>query len=172
VRAAGGEAQPLTTLDESRGERSHGSPRFLPDGRHVLFVVSSTQEEERGLYVTSLDEPDQRRRILAEERSAEYASGHLLFARSRALFAQPFDARRLELSGEEVRVAESVRIYWLGALGLFGVSADGALAYLDYAGDPMVQSSRGWTGRDSASRRSGSLIGISRSPCHPTGGVW
>jgi Tol biopolymer transport system component len=140
VPAAGGEAQPLTTLDESRGELGHSSPRFLPDGRHVLFVVSSTQEEERGLHVTSVEEPDQRRRLLAEPRSAGYASGYLLFVRSRTLFAQPFDAGRLEGSGEAVRVAENVASWGVDStLSVFGVSRDGVLAYLDSEDRPRVQ---------------------------------
>jgi Tol biopolymer transport system component len=138
VPGAGGEARPLTTLDEARGEQGHRSPWFLPDGRHVLFVVSSTQRQNEGLYVASVEEPEQRRRLLDQKTSAAYASGHLLFVRSRTLFAQPFDAGRLAMSGEAVRVAENVASWWAGAMGVFGVSPDG-LAYLDNEDRPRVQ---------------------------------
>ncbi len=37
VSAAGGEATPLTTLDQSRGETGHWWPQFLPGGRQIHF---------------------------------------------------------------------------------------------------------------------------------------
>jgi len=139
VPATGGAARPLTTLDESLGEQQHLTPSFLPDGRHLLLVVDGTQQEHAGLYVTSLEEPGMRLGPLAEATRAVYASGHLFFARARALFVQPFDARRLEVSGEAARVAENVATFWLDVLGVFGVSPSGVLAYLSADDRPTVQ---------------------------------
>ena len=48
--------------------------------------------------------------------------------------AQPFDARRLELAGEAVRVAENVGYNAITYQGFFSASNDGAVAYL--GGDP------------------------------------
>jgi hypothetical protein len=48
VAASGGDAKPLTTLDESRGEQNHHMPQFLPDGRHFLFLVGGDPETVRG----------------------------------------------------------------------------------------------------------------------------
>ena len=42
VSAAGGEPQPLTTLDESKKEATHRWPQFLPGGDAILFT-SHTQ---------------------------------------------------------------------------------------------------------------------------------
>ena len=42
--------------------------------------------------------------------------------------AQPFDARRLELQGVPVPVAQDVRITWYST-GMFSVSDDGVLVY-------------------------------------------
>ena len=39
--AAGGTAEPLTKLDEAKGEKTHRWPQWLPDGRSVLFTVRS-----------------------------------------------------------------------------------------------------------------------------------
>jgi protein kinase-like protein len=55
VPATGGEAKPLTSLDESRGETGHWWPQFLPDGRHILAQVGSAKEENAGLHVLSVD---------------------------------------------------------------------------------------------------------------------
>jgi Tol biopolymer transport system component len=52
----------------------------------------------------------------------------LLFLREEAIMAQPFDARRLKLSGEPVRVVEESIGTYLDYI-LFSVSANGILAY-------------------------------------------
>ncbi|MCH6556377.1 MAG: hypothetical protein IH797_07220, partial [Chloroflexi bacterium] len=36
---AGGEATPITTLDQDAGENSHRFPWFLPEGRHYLYLA-------------------------------------------------------------------------------------------------------------------------------------
>ena len=55
-------------------------------------------------------------------------SGHLIFVREGALMAQPFDAKRLELSGEAFPVADPFAAP--DALsGRFSVSMTGSLAY-------------------------------------------
>ena len=77
----------VTTLDAARGEYSHGWPEFLPDGRRFLFVVRSSQPEHSGLYLTSLDKPDERKRVMPDYSRAAYSSGYLLFARDGSLVA-------------------------------------------------------------------------------------
>ena len=42
VSAAGGDAQPVTTLDQSKKEATHRWPQVLPDGKAVIFT-SHTQ---------------------------------------------------------------------------------------------------------------------------------
>jgi len=93
--------------------------------------VASTQDENEGLHVAALEAPDERRRLLPGAELVSYASGHLLFVRKRTLFAQPFDAGRLELSGEAVPVAQNVATWSLGNWGWFGASPSGVLAYLE-----------------------------------------
>lgn len=54
----------------------------------------------------------------------EYANGHIFFGDKGSLFAQPFDARELLLSGEPVRVADGVGLSFgnLGNLWLMELS--------------------------------------------------
>jgi len=55
IQANGGASVPATRLNSGRNEISHRLPQFLPDGRHFLYWVWSTQEENTGIYIGSLD---------------------------------------------------------------------------------------------------------------------
>ncbi len=135
VSAEGGVASPVTTLDASHGDVAHTVPWFLPDGRHFLYLRDTGSGG--AISIGSLDvkpeEQDSRRLIetpsgAAYVPSSDSGSGQLLFRRRGALMAQPFDPRRLNLSGEPVRVVEeSIGVYL--DYGLFSVSTNGVLAY-------------------------------------------
>jgi Tol biopolymer transport system component len=57
VAAEGGRVEPVTLLDESRGETSHWWPVALPDGIHFLYYVRSINDDHRGIYVGRVDGP-------------------------------------------------------------------------------------------------------------------
>ncbi len=138
--SAGGTPTPLTTVDPTRKETSHSGPWFLPDGRHFLYLRSSSEAGNAGIYVGRLDakpEEQDRTRLLAAQNNPLYARsrgagpGHLLFMRERTLMAQPFDPARLQLSGAGVRVADQLGTGAGGtsSYGYFSVSSTGVLAY-------------------------------------------
>ena len=133
VPAAGGAPAALTIPDLSRQESGHAHPHFLPDGRHFLYLAVSNQAEHSAIYLSSLDSPKERKRLVGASLSAVYAPpqkegpGHLLYLREGTLMAQPFDARRLELAGDAFPVAEQVSS--LRSLAFFSASTNGALAY-------------------------------------------
>jgi Tol biopolymer transport system component len=128
--AAGGPPTPATTLDAARGETAHAWPHFLPDNRHFLYVALSSQpEHDKTIYVGSLDSPTDRKPLLTADTHAVYSPpGYLLFVRGSSLFAQPFDADGLRLTGDPVPIAEGID-RGPGARGAFSVSRDGKLAY-------------------------------------------
>jgi len=134
VSEAGSEPISATVLDQSRFEISHRWPYFLPDGRHFLYFVRSSQAESGGIYVGSLDSKDTKR-LLPTTLNAAYAPpGFLLFMRNEMLMAQRFDANDLQLTGEPFPVAEHVA-YNLGlGRGAFSVSENGVLAYRSGSG--------------------------------------
>jgi len=160
VSAEGGPVTPATVFDPAQDPILHYWPQFLPDGRHFLYYQRSTKPEFQGVYVKSLDSAESTR-ILKSDLRAAYAQGHLLFVRDGLLFAQPFDATTLHLSGEPVRLAEGVG-YYTGSFGYaaFDVSESGALAY-----GPAVSTSTAlqWTGRDGTLLSTGP-IGAFTSP--------
>jgi len=136
VSANGGSVSPLTTLDPSRKENMHAYPSFLPDGRHFIYFRQSDKPENSGVYVGSLDarpEEQDSKRLLATDWGPAYVPssdpgvGQLLFMRDGTLMAQPFDARRLELSGEPVTVADQLGFF--STTGFFSASTNGVLVY-------------------------------------------
>ena len=134
VPESGGAATPVTSLDSTRRDLAHGIPSLLPDGRHFIYLRVSAIVGQSGVFIGSLDkkpEDQDRVPILTSEGGARYSEmgaqgGRLLFLRQGTLMAQPFDARRLVLTGDPVPVAE--RVGNTGASGFFSVTPL-ALAY-------------------------------------------
>jgi Tol biopolymer transport system component len=111
VSAAGG---PCTGLTKPEPGIRRTTPVFLPDGEHFMYVVTSLDETQRGLYVASLSDPTGHR-LLGDQSSGIFVpngagqdQGHLLFLRDQTLMAVPFNASTRQLSGEPAAVASSV----------------------------------------------------------------
>jgi serine/threonine-protein kinase len=103
---------------------------LLPDGRHLLLTLeaSSTAAESAGdeadLVIGVLDRVTGGLQVLTNGTIPRYepSTGHLLFKRDETLMAVPMDAERIELTGPEFAVAESI--------GHFGIARDGTLWYV------------------------------------------
>jgi hypothetical protein len=125
VAENGGTPHPATHLDSTLGENSHRFPVFLPDGNQFLYFARTEVDENRAVYLASLDETTPRKRLLVTDSyvavGRDPASGrtYLLYPKNDTLWAQPFDTARGELSGDPVAISEGV--------GLFTVSATGTL---------------------------------------------
>jgi len=131
VSADGGEPQLLTTPDEQRLETSHVSPRWLPGGRHVIFVARGETQADRAIVAFS---PDNRRSkvLLAGDAVPRYVpSGHLTFPHQGTLMVVPFSVDRLELTGTPTPTVQRV--------GAYGVSDTGLLMYAAVAPAPAAR---------------------------------
>ena len=128
VPAAGGRATVVTAPGKaSAGD--HRFPWFLPDGRHFLYMDTTSNREESGIYVADLESQD-RKRVLAADSNAVYSPpGYLLFVREGALMAQPFDTDKLQVTGDAVPVADQVDSQATRAQNQFSISQNGVLAY-------------------------------------------
>jgi serine/threonine protein kinase len=135
VSASGGVPQHVTMLDPARKESGSGFPQFLPDGKHFLYQVASTDPRNSGIFAASLDRPKERVWIMAADRKASYTPprnglpGYLLWMRERTLLAQPFDAGKLKLEGGPEPVLESVATEQSNPSTAFWTSDTGVLAY-------------------------------------------
>jgi Tol biopolymer transport system component len=128
VSAGGGTPQPVTTVDETRGETSHRWPAFLPDGRHFVYIAWGQTPEVRAAFVGSLDSPE-RVRLMPVDTGVLYAPpGYLLTRRGDVLLAIPFDARTLRITGEPIALASTATTAYDGEPAA-SVSANGQLTY-------------------------------------------
>jgi eukaryotic-like serine/threonine-protein kinase len=134
VSQAGGVATAITSVDATRGEAFHALPTFMPDGKHFIYLRNGSPEVI-GMYAGSLDvkpEAQSKERLLAGQLAASYVNGYLFFMRENTLMAQPFNADKLQLTGEPAPVAEHVGT--TQSIGVFSVSPSGTLAYRAGAG--------------------------------------
>src|SRR5207245_693385 len=103
--ATGGD--PVAVTRRETGQLGHQFPQFLPDGRHFIYCVYGPS---RGVYAGSLDGGPVKRLVDADLVAVVSLSGFLLFRRQTTLFAQAFDFKRQELSGNPFSVAEQVGV--------------------------------------------------------------
>jgi serine/threonine-protein kinase len=132
IRPSDGKAEKLVTLGDQ--EFVYG-PQMLPDGRHLLFTISSgvTPDWERAaIVVRSLDDGKQVTLIEGGADGRYVASGHLLFARGGTILAAPLDVVGLRVTGGAVPVLDGIRRSVAGVSGAahFAVSSNGTLVYL------------------------------------------
>jgi hypothetical protein len=75
-------------------------PYILPDGRHYLYLAWSQDPSNSVLYAGVLGSKERTRIMPADCVPVVYAMpGYLLFHRMETLFAQPFLAGKLQLTG-------------------------------------------------------------------------
>jgi eukaryotic-like serine/threonine-protein kinase len=130
VAAKGGLPLAVTKIDESK-HGSHRWPFILPDGKHFVYLAVNflvPAHDEDGIYYASLDGKENRL-LLKAHRSAEYASGFLLFVRDGILLAQSFDPVNGKLRGETHPIAEKVAEDAPSWKSVISVSPAGMLAY-------------------------------------------
>lgn len=173
VSASGGEKSQAAWPDTSLGETRCRWPRFLPDGKHFLYVAYLGDGlDSMDLRVGRLGTKESKRLATGEFSQVEYVPpGHILYQRGRTLYAQRFDARRLRLIGDAIVVLDDVLRHRATALysppAAFSASLTGALVYRDELAEPRMQMA--WL--DRSGRKLGTLgpagkyqFGIALSP--------
>jgi Tol biopolymer transport system component len=107
VRATGGPVTPATSLDASRNETVHRWPQFLPDGRFIFFVGSTTPEN-MGVYLASLGS-EAKTQLLSIPSNAIYVEpGYLFFEQNGVLARQRFDVGSGTLAGTPEPVGDPI----------------------------------------------------------------
>src|SRR5262245_54253924 len=148
IPAGGGEPVEVTHFDKKRGDDSHRHPRFLPDGKHFLYLARAAPVPPEGhaVIIASLDGGPEKI-LLRSPAAVEYASGYLLFLRDRTLMARPFDTGKLAFSGNPFPVAENVSLLSLtSGVGVFTASQNGELVYRTSQGQATARLQ--WLARD------------------------
>jgi len=113
-------------------------PSFLPDGHRFLALSANA-----GIVVVSLDGGSVHPVLPTEQSPARYADpGYILFTRQRNLLAQPFDLRRLQVTGSAQTLAVSVEpgpFSFSAATGslLYVQTSETQLTWVDREGNPL-----------------------------------
>ena len=130
VSATGGKAVPATQFDAHRSENSHRWPQFLPDGKHFLFFVRSSQgPDSTGTYLGALDSDEHHLILHNDFRAVFVQPGYLLSVREQLLVAQPFDLRSFSVTGDAAPIAEHIALNGGTSAAMFSASDNGVLAY-------------------------------------------
>ncbi len=132
VSSAGGAPEPLTAIDEKKGEDTHRWPQVLPGGKDVLFTAAtaSASFDDAEINVFSMGS-GKRKTILRGGSYARYLpGGYLVYIHAGTLFAVPFDLKRLETTGQSAPVVEGVASNPDVGGAQFSVSDSGTLVYV------------------------------------------
>ena len=157
IPAGGGVAEPVTTLEQDRGDARHAGPVFLEDGRRFLFFNRTNDARSTGIYLGALDKKETRLIAVAESNGA-YAAGYVLFVRGGTLMAHRYDLDRGS-SGEAVAIAQDVAYVPMMHHAEFSVADSAVLAYSFGA---LSELRIGWFDRQ------GNLTGIVEASAHMT----
>jgi len=116
-------------MDAARQEVTHRWPTFLPDGKHYIFFVRAANPEATGIYGGVIGS-DQHNLMMASSENGVYSEpGYLLFMRADALMAQPFNLKRMQVTGTAVPVATGISVMPSINSGSFSISQTGMLVY-------------------------------------------
>jgi serine/threonine protein kinase/Tol biopolymer transport system component len=131
VSDKGGEPRPLTKLNPEKGELTHRWPDILPGGKTALFTIHGLTGDYESARIGAVSiETGERRIVLEGGTHARYVpTGHILYVRGRSLFAVPFDAKRLEVTGSAVPVLDGVSGFTSAGFANYEVSRTGSLIY-------------------------------------------
>jgi Tol biopolymer transport system component len=147
VPSSGGDPKTITVPDAKAGEIDHVWPEVLPGGRAVLFTVMSGNGVANAQIAAVDLQTGARKNLLRGGTNAMYLpTGHLLYSAGGSMRVVPFDADRLEVRGDPVRVPEAMTVSSLGAVNA-SISGDGTLAYVPGAGMNAAERSLAWVDR-------------------------
>ena len=132
VSASGGTPVSITTIDPTGHEQGHRWPLMLPGSRGVVFNVETAGGGPGARSIDALDLVSGARTTLVKGgTNARYLDGALLYGQAGSLYALPFDASRLTVTGAPQPVVDDVRMDLPSTGRMFAEAAvSGALAYV------------------------------------------
>ena len=147
----GGEARTIASVD-AKTERAV-QPELLDGGQYVVFAVPTPLDTGREsatgegpIVVQPLAGGARKVLVPVGANPRVLSSGQLVYLHDRTIFGIPFDARRVEVTGDPVALVENVTQTGASSAGQFGVSQTGSLVYVT-AGSMDPQRSLVWVDR-------------------------
>ncbi len=135
VPAGGGVARPASLPDTTTGDFAYAWPWFLPDGKHFIFTSSVRRNADKTrptsrIKLGSIDSTSSITLFELKENidRIEYSNeGYILFVTQNNLMGLPFDADKLEVTGQPKPIA--MKIGAADNTYAFSVSDNGTLLY-------------------------------------------
>ena len=132
ISASGGIPQDVTRPDARRGETFHWWPEALPGGDSILFTVQKgPSTDEASIAVLSL-KTGEWQTIIGKGSHPFYLSGAnvLLYVHSGALWAAPFDIKKLAVTGPSFPALEGFLVDLDFSAAQIALSKDGSIIYV------------------------------------------
>ena len=137
-----GEREAITEPNRAEREKGHRLPDALPGGKAILFTstaIDITSYDDGTIRVLDLETGEIETLIDGGTCARYSASGHIVYFREGTLFAAPFDADALRLTGAPVPVQTGVTVApFAGAE--FAIADNGTLVFAP--GGPASQNNR------------------------------
>jgi serine/threonine-protein kinase len=133
VPSGGGAPTPVTELSQEKDERAHRWPQVLPGSQAVLFTNVGESSDDASIDVLSLT-TGQSKTVLQRGFFGRYlaisnVTGYLVYLQQSALYAVPFDLRKLAVTGAGQPVLEDVNSSTSSRSGTFDFSQTGNFVY-------------------------------------------
>jgi len=132
VPAGGGAPKPVTNLDAGRRAVTHRWPEMLPGDEAVIFTASANNNDFTHADIEAASLSSGRRKVLIENAyfGRYLAPGYLAYVSGGTLFAVPFDARRLEVTGTSMPVVQDILADLTNGSAQFSSSETGTAVYM------------------------------------------
>lgn len=118
-------------IDEANADSVQSWPYLLPGGDALLYTVATQTSVLNGRIDLWVQSTGDVRTIIQNGYNARYVpTGHIVFVRSAALWAVPFDAERLQTTGPERPVIQGIQTDTARGETPYAFSEDGLLVYL------------------------------------------
>jgi eukaryotic-like serine/threonine-protein kinase len=129
ISAAGGTPVQITVPDKGLSEDSNRWPVFLPDGIHYLYAAInlSGRRDLYSVYLGALNSKEKRLVLRAKGNAAYAEPGYLLYYRDQTLFAQHFDTKKFEVTGEPIPLLTKVQFSPRISEAVFAANSPGLL---------------------------------------------
>ena len=129
ISASGGTPKQITFPDQNNAETTHRWPMFLPDGKHFLYLAAniSGPRDRDAIFIGSLGTNEKRFVVKTAANAAFVTSGYFLFYRDKTLFAQRFDSKTFEFTGNPIAVLNDIQYSARISKAVFAASHDGVL---------------------------------------------
>jgi eukaryotic-like serine/threonine-protein kinase len=133
VGSSGGEPTLIVAPDSTDEVTAYVSPVLLPDGDGIVFSMQRGRHAAPTLATTRISRPEITDLGVVGMNPVHAATGHIIHVdNSGALYALPFDAQNLRVTGPRAIVETNVSTdYRIDGTGEFSISGNGTLAYVE-----------------------------------------